>query len=79
MRENHYAILVSNLKISYVSKLQDMHNASFIIIYLVALDFLQRYNIFLYHYSFCNKIKANIYFEKICTTLILQHTGSIIL
>lgn len=29
MRENHYATLVSYLKISYVFKLQDEHNASF--------------------------------------------------
>ena len=29
MRENHYAILVFDLKISYVFKLQDKHNASY--------------------------------------------------
>lgn len=50
MRENHYAILVSNLKISYVSKLQDAHNASLIYNMYVTLDFLQRYKIFSYHY-----------------------------
>ena len=29
MRENHYAILVCNCEISYVSNSQDKHNASF--------------------------------------------------
>ena len=30
MRENHYAILVCNCEISYVSNSQDKHNASFL-------------------------------------------------